>query len=212
MASKHGRWYCSEAGRFWGATMGTDMFGVIEIRDCDRWRWAADLEDVLRNARDYDLFGCLFGVRNYARFRPAFPRRGLPDDLDERSRSRLGEFEGEETDASWFTLDEFMHVSPNEHALAPDERVRTFEIIGGEERFLTKSRVSDDIAELLRNQPEVRLGDRVYRRAVMRRSEALGSFQPAIDLMHELAEREGRSLRGIERGRKGVRIVAWFID
>lgn len=191
--------------------MGTDIFGVIEVREGDRWKWVANLEEVLRHARDSDMFGCLFGVRNYAQFRPAFPGRGTPDNLDERSRNRLSEFEGDATDASWFTLDEFMRVSPSEQALAPDERVLSFEIVDGKERYLHKSRVSDDIEQLLQNQPEVRRGDRVYKRAVMRRAEALESFQPAIDLMRELAEREGRSLKAIQRGRKNVRVVAWFV-
>ena len=37
--------------------------------------------DQLYDTRDYDSFGCLFGVMNFAGFEPVAAERGLPEDV-----------------------------------------------------------------------------------------------------------------------------------
>ena len=61
--------------------MGTDIAGWIEVNvspEDNEGLWLAIVDLGLLLERSYDLFGCLFGVRNYARFRPLFADRGLP--------------------------------------------------------------------------------------------------------------------------------------
>src|SRR4051812_20794663 len=61
---------------------------MVEVRSWARWPdppaeavWQAAISlDFLNITRDYDAFGCLFGVMNYAGFRPVAADRGLPDD------------------------------------------------------------------------------------------------------------------------------------
>ena len=71
--------------------MGTDITGAIECRPWPKfnpegsWVYAIAL-DLLYTGRSYDAFGCLFGVRNYAGFRPLAPDRGLPEDTTEETR------------------------------------------------------------------------------------------------------------------------------
>ena len=77
--------------------MGTDIHGAIECRqvfsyppqDASRkgWEFAMDL-DCLYDARDYDAFGRLFGVTNFAGFDPVAAGRGLPADADARTREQ----------------------------------------------------------------------------------------------------------------------------
>jgi hypothetical protein len=57
------------------ALLGTDIHGYIEVKlDYDgtleeHWQAAINLF-WLYEGSDYDAFGCFFGVRNYANFRP----------------------------------------------------------------------------------------------------------------------------------------------
>ncbi|MFJ9703893.1 hypothetical protein [Streptomyces sp. NPDC101234] len=77
--------------------MGTDIYGGIEFRhpyagtedhDGEPWVTAMDLWP-LYDETDYTAFGLLFGVRNYAGFRPLAAGRGLPADLSSNMRSVL---------------------------------------------------------------------------------------------------------------------------
>jgi hypothetical protein len=70
--------------------VGTDISGAIESRPiCSYppqyasgkgWEFAMSL-DQIHDARDYDSFGCLFGVTNFAGFEPVAAERGLPGDV-----------------------------------------------------------------------------------------------------------------------------------
>jgi hypothetical protein len=65
--------------------VGVDISGVVEVRPwaaepdlSSEVEWEAAISlDYLNISRDYDAFGCLFGVMNYAGFRPVAPARGL---------------------------------------------------------------------------------------------------------------------------------------
>ncbi|NUR00952.1 MAG: hypothetical protein HOY79_31815 [Streptomyces sp.] len=107
--------------------MGTDIYGGIEFRhpgagtdyyDGEPWVVAMDLWP-LYDQTDYAAFGCLFGVRNYAGFRPLAADRGLPPDLSSALRAELEAFvvAGDMSAASWVSWAELAAMDP---ASAPD--------------------------------------------------------------------------------------------
>ncbi|RPE41168.1 hypothetical protein EDD90_4248 [Streptomyces sp. Ag109_O5-1] len=108
--------------------MGTDIYGGIEFRhpyagtedyDGEPWVTAMDLWP-LYDETDYTAFGLLFGVRNYAGFRPLAPGRGLPADLSSNMRSELCSWidQGEMGSASWVSWAEIASIDP---ATAPEQ-------------------------------------------------------------------------------------------
>jgi len=103
--------------------MGCDIHGLVEIREIDEWYdiFKADLL-LLRN---YDMFGCLFGVRNPANFKPLFADRGIPDDAcDEmlEAKERLKINYPEIHSASYFTYNEITAVDSEVEAIDYDSR------------------------------------------------------------------------------------------
>lgn len=104
--------------------MSTDIHGGIEFRhpgtgtdyyDGEPWVTAMNLWP-LYDETSYTAFGCLFGVRNQAGFRPLAPGRGLPADLSSGMRAHLGT--GTEKDglhsASWVSWAELAAIDPRE--------------------------------------------------------------------------------------------------
>lgn len=60
--------------------MGCDIHGYVEVNKYERsisWYGVVDIGNI--TTRDYDIFGCLFGVRYAARFEPIAANRGLPN-------------------------------------------------------------------------------------------------------------------------------------
>ncbi|WBP91054.1 hypothetical protein [Kitasatospora cathayae] len=103
--------------------MGTDIYGGIEYRhpgvgsdyyEGEPWITALDLWP-LYDRVDYPAFGCLFGVRNDAGFRPLAAGRGLPADVSGRLREQLGPWvTGSETaGASWVSWAELAALDPS---------------------------------------------------------------------------------------------------
>ncbi|MEV4242581.1 hypothetical protein AB0J63_04135 [Streptosporangium canum] len=75
--------------------MGTDIYGFIETRhpradedwhEGDTWTLSIPLYP-LYDDRDYESFGCLFGVRNWLGWPPIAAGRGLPADVSEPVRT-----------------------------------------------------------------------------------------------------------------------------
>ncbi|MEU9478554.1 hypothetical protein [Streptomyces sp. NPDC048191] len=108
--------------------MSTDIHGGIEFRhpgvgtdyyDGEPWVAAMDLWP-LYDQTDYEAFGCLFGVRNYAGFQPLAPDRGLPVDLSSGMRSQLGTWveAGGLHSASWVSWEE---IASMDLATVPDQ-------------------------------------------------------------------------------------------
>ncbi|MFF0185548.1 hypothetical protein [Streptomyces sp. NPDC005244] len=108
--------------------MSTDIHGGIEFRhpgagtdyyDGEPWVAAMDLWP-LYDETDYAAFGCLFGVRGQAGFRPLAAGRGLPADLSAGVRAQLGT--GTESNglhgASWVNWAELAAIdltTPSDH-------------------------------------------------------------------------------------------------
>lgn len=109
--------------------MSTHMSGWIEVlrrraaepgeRDC--WDAAADI-GAIEFGNAYDLFGCLFGVRNRAQFRPIAPERGLPDDVSDTIRSLAERWQPDDPfGATWIGWPEIQAIDLDE----PNEPVDT---------------------------------------------------------------------------------------
>ncbi|MEU8543769.1 hypothetical protein AB0C52_27900 [Streptomyces sp. NPDC048717] len=103
--------------------MGADIHGFIECRitygtideEAADWQPAIDLA-LLYGGRSYDAFGCLFGVRNRAGFRPLAQERGLPPDVSAEVRSCYEDDPDLYHSASWIGWEELAAVDWDEPA------------------------------------------------------------------------------------------------
>jgi hypothetical protein len=91
----------------------------------------------LYDQRDYAAFGCLFGVRNQAGYRPLAAGRGLPRDVSSglRAESEPWVAEGHLTGATWVSWAEIAALDPGS---APDHYVGPLtadSILGGESHW-----------------------------------------------------------------------------
>jgi hypothetical protein len=199
------------------------MTGAIECRpssllDDDIWLFAVDLS-ALSLGRDYDAFGCLFGVRNYAGFRPLAPKRGLPPDIAELTANDAGRFT-EKFGATWITWNELQSVDWDEPALHADVRLHQFRRLDdGTWRFETKaswSPVAEQLGitieqgisgtKVFPEGSEWQIGDRLYRAERLTRRDAVppdGDWAIVWTMMSALAERHGPD---------NVRLVVWFYN
>ncbi|MEU8763559.1 hypothetical protein [Streptomyces sp. NPDC048659] len=205
--------------------MGTDISGFIEYRTSEggkeaAWYVAHDL-DSLNDTRNYDAFGCLFGVRNYANFRPLAAHRGLPGDVSAALGARfaqLAEWYGGDGfhGHTWITWGEVKAVDWEERAEKPDKRLHQYHETPQGRRMMGKSGWSPAFAKAVgltkgeeREWPEGSewlVGDVLYRSVVLRRKDAVtatGEWQPVWRAMGDLAERHGDD---------NVRLVVWFDD
>jgi hypothetical protein len=194
--------------------VGTDVNGWLEAQSADStWRAAVALYP-LYDSRDYDAFGCLFGVRNYAGFRPLADQRGLPDDAAAETRAAYAE-DDEFFGATWLAWSELATVDWSEPAVQPDARVHQYRLEpDGTETYVGKASWSADLAALtgvtLADQsrdgivvhPEGtawRSGDTVFRVERLTRAEVIGGWTPVFAELEQLAQ-EGRDSR----------VVVWF--
>ncbi|MFC8537484.1 hypothetical protein ACFUJY_26710 [Streptomyces sp. NPDC057249] len=205
--------------------MGTDMSGFLEYRTSQddqepAWYSAQDLSS-LNDVRNYDAFGCLFGVRNYANFRPLAAGRGFPADASATMSARfaqLTEWYGQDGfhGTTWITWAEVKAVDWDELAEKPDSRLHQYRRTPSGLRRTGKASWSGAFAEAVGLEAgEVRewpdgsewlIGDTLYRSVTMRRREAVtetGEWQPVWEAMQELADRYGDD---------AVRLVVWFDD
>lgn len=127
--------------------MGCDIHGWVEVQHgipgrLTWWGGAIRLNAVV--GRDYDGFGCLFGVRDSTNFAPVAPRRGLPPNLsadvkidsmgptaahvssiahaDVEARLAADRYHS----ASWLTFAEIKAIDLDEPALAVDDRIHQY--------------------------------------------------------------------------------------
>ncbi|MFK4155102.1 hypothetical protein ACI2LV_24330 [Streptomyces fungicidicus] len=209
--------------------MGTDISGFVECRarhlheegQGPVWRAAVDLF-LLNTTRNYDAFGCLFGVRNYANFRPLAAGRGLPADASETVRAELGrlsEWPDQAYGTTWITWAELKAVDWGEPAEKADSRLHQYRRTPDGLRLTGKSAWSPRLAEAVglpgpvpgeaREWPEGSewlIGDTLYRSERLRRRDAVpetGEWKPVWTVMEALASQHGDD---------HVRLVVWFDD
>jgi hypothetical protein len=115
--------------------VGVDIDGFIEVRPWASWpdlpnelEWEATVRlDCLYVTPDYDAFGCLFGVMNYAGFRPVAADRGLPSDASEQTRRTFHDPHREGLWPTWIGWDEIQQVDWSEPAEHADARLHRYE-------------------------------------------------------------------------------------
>ncbi|MFE0459236.1 hypothetical protein ACFW1A_08225 [Kitasatospora sp. NPDC058965] len=198
--------------------MGTDISGFVEYRagGGERpWRPAIGL-GALYAERDYDAFGCLFGVRNYAGFRPLAGYRGLPADVSEPVRAEYAEAEryGGILGASWIGWAELGATDWSEPAESVDSRIHEYRRTAEGLVPVGKSAWSARFAELVGldlgesadwpEGSEWHDGDLVYRAERLTRRDAVpadGAWQPVWLVLEALAR---------VHGEQNARLVVWF--
>ena len=114
--------------------MGIDIEGFIECRPWGSWPddppeipWeAAARLDCLNITRDYDAFGCLFGVQNFAGFRPLAADRGLPGDASDLVRQERQALYQPAKWTTWIGWDEVRAIDWDEPADHADARLHEY--------------------------------------------------------------------------------------
>ncbi|MEW2519956.1 hypothetical protein [Actinacidiphila alni] len=211
--------------------MGADIHGMVECRlwhvheeDGETGEWHAAIGlDVLYAGQDYDAFGCLFGVRNDAGFRPLAAGRGLPADTSGAVRAELSGWGADAHSASWISWAEVARVDWDEPAESTDRRVHRYRRTADGLSYEGKSVWDPAHAAALaaRGTPptaaggppdgawwqdgaEWAVGDTVFRAVRLRRRDAVppdGEWQPVWTTMRTLAALHGED---------NVRLVVWF--
>lgn len=114
--------------------VGIDISGFVECRPwagrCDEpqeipWVAAARL-DCLNITRDYDAFGCLFGVQNFVGLRPVAADRGLPADASQLVCAEHREMGAEAQWATWVSWAEIVAIDWDEPAERADARLHEY--------------------------------------------------------------------------------------
>lgn len=184
------------------------IYGYVEICIDGEWSEVINVSSILLDHSD--LNGCLFGVDNYAGYRPLFAQRGFPDDLSEQVNDKLRSLriDSDESKATWASFRELNHIDWSEAATAYDKRITEYSLDEGVEARITKwlqhPRL-DWVRKKLDQDPatEIRTENRVFRRGVLSRMDSLTDtdFPLLMELMRCLARRFGEEF---------VRLVVWF--
>lgn len=205
--------------------MGTDIVGWVEVatqlnRRLGGWTAAVALEPLMDAGRAYDMLGCLFGVANYANFRPLAPRRGLPGDLSPLARQEYDrQVQGQERSlpATWIGWSEILAADWDEPAEQPDDRLHAYRRqADGHLVYDGKALWSLDAERVTGLSPQARARlprywsegqewaaeDLVFRAVRLRRREArTPAWERVFAIMGLLAEAFGA---------EQVRLVVWF--
>ncbi len=183
-------------------TIETDISAFIEIQDQGAWMYHAWVE----LDRDADLLGCLFGVHNYANFRPIAADRGVPADASDEVRANYVEWEEEAHDASSVTYEEILAIDQQEYGIEPDQRIYEFEVTeAGTANFLRRSHDNPELEEHhdeIRRLGELQLGQMIYRSIRVQRWTAMESFGAVEGVMRRLLEKGHQAC--------DIRLIVWF--
>ena len=183
--------------------MGTDIHGWVEVKRNEKYGWEAIIfiSDFIH--RNYDMFGCLFGVRNYAGFRPIAPDRGLPNDISWYVEKDYKEwYDDGAHSVTWITWKEIKSIDWEEEGESEDARVHVY--IDGKYyyKFLWSNELTEEEWEKLSKQKKLVKGSTEYRLEKIKRREALTEdWELLFELMEFLAKKYGD---------ENVRLVVWF--
>ena len=187
------------------------VFGFLPDPDVT-WEYAIDLGH-LYCGQNYDAFGCLFGVMNFAGFQPVAADRGLPAG----AASQTVEAAVDGTHATWVSWAEIEAIDWTEAATRPDERMHWYtRDENGQWRYAGKAGQDTVFAEHLGLSPAEAaarswpagsqwvIGERLYRAEILSRRDAIPShseWRPVWAVMAALSDAHGPD---------NVRLVAWF--
>jgi hypothetical protein len=199
--------------------MGTDISTYIEVKPsgdpAPTWRLVMDADADADAAveRDYDLFGCLFGVRNFANFQPLAEARGLPPAVSRQVQVRFQEDE-DAWGHTWLSWAEFKAMDLDEQAERPDDRIHKYRREhDGRLAPVSKAAYDRDFSLVGGSIPtdqwvEGRQWEAdgvVWRIERLRRSDVLDQPGPQWQKLFEAMER-----LAARYGDDNVRLVAWF--
>jgi hypothetical protein len=205
--------------------VGTDIRGFIEVGHRHRAggvRWTA--AEKLSVVEHYDMFGCLFGVMNYANFRPIAPNRGIPEDASAEVKNWVAEIltwakpdSADFHSATWISWAEIKAIDWREEGLEADSRLHRYRYTEeGTLVFEGKSAWSRDWGEqvgvsiedalgkklIWEKDVELVAGERVYLAEKLQRKDVLTpDWMDVFKNMESLAAKHGDEL---------VRLVVWF--
>ena len=168
--------------------MSTSIYGYVEIKKFDSGLddWFSVIDVGIAMTGNYDIFGCLCGVRNYANFEPLFPSRGLPSDCSDEIVSEVEQ--GDYHSATWCTFRELQEIDLKELSVEPDQR------------FLGEEKTKKGIITVKRFPSSE---EEYKKRKYLSRGDALNDqeYLQLMELMKVLAKRYGA---------EGVRMVVYF--
>jgi hypothetical protein len=201
--------------------MGCDVHGYIEFRQSGRMWWGIIEIDVIVG-RNYDMFGSLFGVRNYANFKPLFADRGCPKDASITVEEQKKNWGDGAHGWSYMTFTDILDFELSLGDLSGlDDRVHELRITddndlidtskAGHSSQLEKWGVYEVLsgvepvppAAISDNAPDaVTLEDRVFARLPLTRKEVYSDeWKFVFKMMKTIAK---------EYGNDNVRLIVWF--
>lgn len=197
--------------------MGTDITGFVEVRPASGQTWGRVIDTALLVRRNYDMFGSLFGIENYANFAPLAAERGLPADITPLVRTVAEEFGDYAFGHSWVSWAELRAMDRDEVALAADSRVHEYQRgPAGELVYLGKAAWNRAFGEhvgvgllsslvtplVWEDGQEWEIEGHLFRAERLRRRDVITpDWEILFDLMARLAGAYGAA---------DVRLVVWF--
>lgn len=171
--------------------MGCDIEGWIEVRKYDwsqEWLGCMDIESVVN--RNYQMFGALFGVRNYDRFNPTAPNRGFPSDVSDEVKVAYEVWASCAHSTSWITLQEIKNINWDESGEELSERIDCYQqgIDKPSWGFIgSSSQLTSEDYRLLDAGESVTKGTLTYKRNFKKKSEAKSSdWELIFSIMEQL--------------------------
>lgn len=175
--------------------MGTDIIGLIEFKERGKIKWRK-LKNVGRLLdRNYDSFGCLFGVRNSCNFKPISYRRGVPDDCcDDAIEYKDNRKDIGFHDQTYITLEEINNINWEEETEDYDERLSYFEKNeNGIYKYKSKSFINPDLwsgkeRDLLEKEKKFEKGNYKFEYQKFKRKDVISNdWLEVFELMRKYA-------------------------
>ena len=196
--------------------MGVDIHGWVEVRDrsTERWHGIVFIDHLV--SRTYDAFGCLFGVRNDAHFRPLAQGRGLPADVSDEARQLAYT---QMLVPTWIGWSAIKAMDREESAKHPDARLRPFfrqpdgSLVAGNGKALVPRLtnypsaypgplVDDPNLPIFEPAQEWEIDSVIWRTETLRRKDAFDApWRALFRMMETMADAVGEH---------DVRLVVWF--
>lgn len=202
--------------------MGCDIHGWVEVRPYknvapEDWESVVNISNII--GRNYDMFGLLFGVRNYCNYEPIADSRGMPkygkhqkkeDDEDDRpyTLKESDSWNGDAHSHTFITWSEIEKIDWDKESDDLDERIHLYmKGKDGKEKEWGKEgmfgELTDDEKKTLSNKLELVKGNKIFRLEKTKLKDAIsGDWKVLFDIMKRLAKQH-------ESG-DDVRLVVWF--
>ena len=170
--------------------MGTDIHGWVEVYHDpfiqNGWGRCIDIENIV--GRNYDMFGMLFGVRNFANWEPLADSRGFPSFVDRTIEKSLTGYDN----ITYLWFHEIEAINWDEQSQNLNQRISEFDLNGNPTgmAFLDSSILSFTEREILRSGIPLKLNDVILKCVRKIRKECLsGDWELLFKLMRTLNER-----------------------